>query len=264
MTWKDTLIKILEGNNLWINTVFLLLAILGILATIITFFKNKKTKSCVFNKATFNLIDDNISSINKLNVKFDNNEIKNLSISYVAIWNNGNDIINKNDFATLEPLKLVVSNNNIIYDCKIYFINNKVNNFSTDFINNEIKINFDYFANNEGIIVQVYHSGRKNKDIKINGIIKGVGTIKQGGFEKDKFKNKGFDIMFGWLFNIFGRIIPNKKLKTSILTIILILPYLITFPITFILLITDSFGNYFNKVPKEYKFENINTAANNS
>jgi hypothetical protein len=256
----DYIQDFLSGNNFWLNLLFLLLAVTGILATIIS----NKRKKCVYNIATFNLIGNNLKSINDLEIKYKHQLIKNLSVSYVSIWNSGNDVINKDDFANLKPLTISTTDENKIYYYNIGYIKNPINNFLFTHDETKILIDFDYFVKGEGFVIQIYHSGLSNANLIVNGIVKGGDVIKQGGYEKGKTTINLFLSIVNYLERFVKYISPNIKLLREILTFIFVIPILIiVIPTMAVALPLEAIISYFNQIPKEYSFENIYKTINN-
>ncbi len=121
----DNLKLLLEGNNFWINVIFLVLAIVGIVSTFITFIIGRRTRIVQYNSKTIKLLSERLKGIQEISIKFEDEEIPTFSTSVVSIWNSGNEIVNHSDFATKEPLRIQSNNPNF----KIYMfeIENVVN-----------------------------------------------------------------------------------------------------------------------------------------
>lgn len=247
---KERLTEILQ-NNIWLNLIFLILAILGILLTIYTYMKSKKRKSGVYNFRSFPVLSGDISSISKLHISYDGSTINNLTTSYFAIWNKGNSIIEKTDIAPIEPLKLSINQNCKIFEIQLITTTNPANNFSFSLLNqNEILVGFDYFAKNEGAVIKIQHSGKDNSDFKVLGTIKGVGKFKKGVLSEDFYLVSYLDYTIGWLKNYFHK--NNKPFWVLIVLIILTIPQI---PIILILIAVDTIKKVTNVMPKTFNFE---------
>lgn len=63
---------------------------------------------------------------------------------------------------------------------------NKANSFTVEISNDgkAVAINFDYFDCNEGVILQVFHTGNSSNNISLIGRIKSVNRIKRKGEQK--------------------------------------------------------------------------------
>lgn len=171
----DQLLQFLQ-NNPWLNLVFLLLAIMGIMTTTALYLAGRKERLPVFNKKSFNLIKENISGIEGLSITFLGEQISNLTATNVAIWNRGKQTIDKKDVAPADPLRIEVDEDRLILLAQIIFANNEANNFAIDFEKGRVvNINFDYFYKNEGVVIRLLHTGQSGAEIKIKGTIMGAG-----------------------------------------------------------------------------------------
>ena len=85
------------------------------------------------------------------------------------MFTSANEIINENN----ENLQRVYTNNEIIYQ------KNPSNDFNISISNDNkyVDITFDYFDFEEGIVLQVFHTGNKSDDITLVGQIKSVKNI---------------------------------------------------------------------------------------
>src|SRR5258708_1464899 len=69
----------------------------------------------------------------------------------------------------------------------------------------KILIDFDYFDKDEGIIVQIFHTGKLSRDLEIQGIIKGAGTVRRLGMPFMFNIHRPIDVM-----NKYAEKIPQK------------------------------------------------------
>ena len=192
---------------------------------------------------TFNLVkNETLNKIDSIKVIYLNNEIKNVSVTKVTIWNNGNEVINKLDVAAKNPIRFEIDEEYDIMYYKTIFIKNEANNFSLTKSESgkSITLDFDYFYEFEGISFEVYHTGISGKNIRLVGTLKDCKLI-----AADK------DIVFDYVFgnNLFRlREKMDKKTYNNMLKVLL--PLLVPIIITLLPL-----NYYFSKnksIPKEY------------
>lgn len=175
------------NTNPLANVVFLILAILGLLLSYYLYRKSQRIKIPSYLSKSINLIEDSHNKIDRLKILFDNNEISNLTLTKVSIWNHGNEIIDSSDIAAMDPLR-IESKKEKILDAEIFFESNPVNNFSIEVSSeNVIIIHFDYFGNMEGVKINIYHTGKSSDDITVSGTVKGVKSIRNLNNEKEKY-----------------------------------------------------------------------------
>jgi hypothetical protein len=176
----ETLLKFINENP-WLNVVFILLTLVSIILTIIFYTKSRKFKKPFYTIRNFNLIREKVQKIDSVTILYQNKKIENLSVAKIAIWNAGRDTINKSDIADNDKLRLEIKDNHAILDAKILFEKNPANGFRLVKTNspNIIEIDFDYFDNNEGIVIHFYHTANDNSQIEIKGSIKATKSIKR-------------------------------------------------------------------------------------
>ena len=168
------------------NCVCLGLAVISIILCIYFYIKAKKVKQPTYAVRTIRLIEPKIKNIGNINISYLENKIENLSVSKIALWNSGRDTIDYTDVAKNDNLKIIIDSQYRILDCSILFQKNKANSFTVEISNDgkAVAINFDYFDCNEGVILQVFHTGNSSNNISLIGRIKSVNRIKRKGEQK--------------------------------------------------------------------------------
>ena len=210
------------------NVAFFVLAVIGIAVSIFLYFKSNKTRKPVYLIKNLLLFKDKIDTIDSLNIQFAGREISSFSVAHVAIWNAGRDTININDIAQSDPLRVVGEEGVEILGAKIIFHANPANDFKVRLYKTKksrISITFDYFDIHEGIILQVFHTGKTNECIKVEGSIKKAGVIKCAN---DSLLNKfGESVHEVTGLHLIEKI-PNKYKKIVLSLTAILLP---TFPL---------------------------------
>jgi hypothetical protein len=166
----------LKGNIVF-NSITLSIAVLGIILTFIFYLKSVKKKNPVYILRTFSLITENVKKVPLISIKHCDKNISNLSITRIAFWNSGKETIDKNDIARKSPIKFAIDEKHEILDAEILYCKNPSNDFKINANKKEVIIKFDYFDNEEGIILQIYHTGNSNKNFSVSGSIKSVNEI---------------------------------------------------------------------------------------
>ena len=220
----------LFNNNPLLNAFSLFLAILGIIFTTYFYFKSKKIRMPIYILRTVNLVRENVQKIDTVNILYAGNKVDNLSITKIAFWNDGKETINNSDVAQNNPIRLIIDKDCIFLDAEIIYQKNPSNDFNISISNDNkyVDITFDYFDFEEGIVLQVFHTGNKSDDITLVGQIKSVKNIQR----KDSFSSfiptyiidiltkttlskKIVKVASGWaifitglLFTVFALVIP--------------------------------------------------------
>lgn len=238
------------NENQWLNLIFLILAILSIIVSFYLYFKSKKQKIPTYLIKTFNLLKDRINKIEEVKIKYADKEINTLSITKVAFWNRGNDVINKSDVAPKEPIRIQVDDEFEILNSSIIYKTNDVNNFSL--INSPDKksviIDFDFLFYGEGITIEIYHTGISNKNIKFIGRLKDVSECSPAEFEKN--------VMFGYVLDkTVGKLRNKMSYKNWKIFTFSSLPFLMPILVPIMLIETITGFTKSVKIPKQFSLE---------
>jgi hypothetical protein len=209
-------------GNPTLNIISLLLGISGLILSFYFYSKSKKSRKPVFIIRTINLIKESLNKIETVNILYGTNKIDNLSISKIAFWNDGRETINSTDIASLAPICVVISSEYEILDAEIIFQKNVANNFQISISDDRksVNVNFEYFDFEEGIVLQIAHTGNSSNEIDITGTVKSVKKIKRKElitsiipFRRSKILTKKGNRkikkriaikMMGWMMIIFG------------------------------------------------------------
>lgn len=205
-------------GNIYFNVFNLLIAIISIVSSVFFYIKSKKNKKPTYILRTVNLIREKIQKIDRVNVLFDGNTVKNLSITKIAFWNDGKDTIDKADVSKKNPIRLTIKDDYIFLETEIIYQKNLSNDFKVSISDDHkyIDIDFDYFDFEEGIVLQVFHTGNKSTDISIIGQIKSVKRIQR--------KDNTHSFLPSFIVVFFRKIsISSRKIKNIVDWTILII-----------------------------------------
>jgi hypothetical protein len=171
-------ITFFKGNPIF-NIISFSLAIIGIILSFYFYHKGKRSRIPTYMLRTINLVKEGINKIERVEILFSGKKINNLSITKIALWNDGKETINQSDVAANDPLKIIIDNDFEILDAEIIFKKNTANDFKIDISENKksVNIEFDYFDYEEGIVMQLSHTGPSSSNLKIVGTVKTVKKI---------------------------------------------------------------------------------------
>ncbi|MCU0439841.1 MAG: hypothetical protein MUC49_18310 [Raineya sp.] len=249
-------IKFFEGNA-WMNILFFVLAIVSIILAIIFYYKSLKDKKPVYTKRTFHVIDNNISTLKKIQIYYNEQLIKDLSITKVAFWNSGKEPIRKSDIATTDPIVISTNEEIVIYDFELVFYQNVNDVIIKQLDKNKISIEFDFLNHNDGFILNVYHNGISSNEIKIEGTIIG-GKKVQNGITKYSLTNKINDAISLPIDTLKNHKNQFVKIIGKTIEILVIIPVLMIFiPLLIVESIIDFVHNNITNVPKEFNFNDM-------
>src|SRR5688572_6382101 len=109
----------LFDNTPWLNFIFLLLSVISIILAFYFYKKAQREKRPVFARRTTRLVQPYLSSLKSLNIQYQGQDVKTLSLTKFSFWNAGKDPIRKEDIAPGDPLFIQASTNIIFYDVEI-------------------------------------------------------------------------------------------------------------------------------------------------
>ena len=167
--------------NPWLNLVFLVLAILSVIATVASHVLSRRRKRPCYNQESYRLVGEKATKVPRIRILYDDERIENLTLTKVAIWNDGNDAVEPTDFAPSDRLRLEIAPPAKILAVEIAYNSTAANNFRIVRAGDEetiSQIEFDYFHRNEGIVVDLFHTGT-DVSVGVRGTVKGMGNLRR-------------------------------------------------------------------------------------
>jgi hypothetical protein len=162
-----------------LTIVSLFVSIICLLLAIIFYYFPSDRKSIQYSIQNYPLLKDYIQNIDGLQILLYGNDIKNLTVSNIAIWNDGRSIIERGDVPQKNPLMVkLLSHDEEIITVKILHQTNIGNDVSVELKDNNCAIiDFEYIDRNDGFILQVIHTGNSISTNNIFGEVKSLGQI---------------------------------------------------------------------------------------
>ncbi len=176
-----------------------------------------------------------------LEVRFEGQQIPQLTNSTYAIWNAGTTTLHGRDIVETEPLRLELQGEGRILRAEVDASTRAVNSGSVSFDEKSVRLGFDYLDASDGFRVIVLHSGHPNS-LSSLGTIRGV---PQGLLRHDPGKKfwiglriyaiamaAGFVLLFGWMLFVFLANVSTMPWQKSwpglifIISIFGVIPYL--------------------------------------
>lgn len=145
-------------NNPYAWAFLSLCTIISLAFAIYTWVAGKKTKEISISYLDNKMIGSVKLREPRLKITFAEKEIRNLTSSYIYIWNSGNDTIYADDIVATKLLEFESRYCDIL-DAKIIRQSNDENSFSIyKFTQEEVCISFEYMESGEGITLQVLYT----------------------------------------------------------------------------------------------------------
>lgn len=214
------------ADNPWLVIVSFIITVLAFIFGFISYFKSKKVKKPRLESRSLNLLEESAEKIEGLKITYLNENIPNLTITKLAIWNDGNDTIDKNDIASADPLLITAKDTVHILEYKIIYQKNECSLFDIEEIESgkQLKVTFDFLDFHDGAVIQLLHTGNSSSDIEFKGTIKGVGKISTNHSKNKvnsrikkiilKLGEKTFFRVNGIIFIIFGLLLSITEFVT--------------------------------------------------
>ncbi len=225
------------------------IGITGLISSIFFYLKSKKEKKPVYDIRTTQLLRKNITSIEKLDISYEGQELEDFSVTYISFWNAGRETIEGSDIVERDPIKINLEGYKI-YDYQIIIEEEKNNiHFEKEGVN-VIKLKFDYLDKNQGFLLKVYHNGSLS-DFKLTGSIKGSRPIQKGYkmelVTKTIFENK--------LFKGFDQLGKKSPKFISFFLFILFIPVVMILFVFVgpIAVLEGWYDKYYNNPPKDFR-----------
>lgn len=176
-----------------------------ILASLVAYFLYRRTRTRRLPRYVIRsntLVTDSASKITsqRLQFLFNGNPIDNLTISYLAFWNAGNKTIRNEDVSSQDPFSIYVNEYRKILDVRILY-DDKLNVFKPKFSSDKsIRLDFEYIKKDEGIVLEVHHTGKSSEDIKLRGTLKENDKLRKMVFPLARTSKKSRFVY--WTFGI--------------------------------------------------------------
>lgn len=156
-----------------------ILGILGIVTGYLFYKLSIRAKEPCWVVKSNNLIENNVSQLSGLDILFKGEKVNSITVSKFIFWNKGAEAINREDIVKADPLRLEGKGNAVILDAIILETTNKSNQFnlSVDRTNNIVLMDFEYLNKQNGVLLQVVHTGTDRFAISVEGSLKGVDQI---------------------------------------------------------------------------------------
>jgi hypothetical protein len=178
---ETTLNKVLRYTWAFIKHPLTILAI-GILVALSIYLLSRKEKEPVFTISPPDLVAQTVPGEEKLKIIWENKEIQNAASVKITIWNDGSQFIDKNDFASTDPMRIVPSEKVSILAVQMLKTSRPNLRFDTTIETSPdgigsvlIKIKGDEALEKfDGALFHILFSGSQNINWKVIGRIKGA------------------------------------------------------------------------------------------
>lgn len=205
-------------NSPWVK---LALALLAIMSTILAFFyyrKSRKEKLPRYDMRSNALVRELKSSFPSLQVLYGGQQVQNLTVTRVILWNAGRETIRDDDVPKNAPIMILPITGSSILDAKITQNNNEPSNFKLAPDASGYRFTFEYMDKNHGIVAQVIHTGKDGNDLRIDGTIKEAGKfVLKKLIIYDPYQRKMRKLFGTLMFAIFALAVGTSLLRHTVI-----------------------------------------------
>ena len=198
-----------------------IIGIIGIVTSIITYLRSKRTQKPMFKKLSAIITEEMISKNSNVHIQNGDVKLDRLTITKVAFWNKG-ITLKKEEVSARSPFRIELEDENaIILEAYISYAEEE-NDVSCKIMDNkkQIVIDFDYLAQNQGFVVKVLHTGDGSKVLNVAGSMKNTGRLRRAEPIRHKIHSilfrlvplRRIDQYFGYYFMFLGVILLCSSL----------------------------------------------------
>jgi|SRR5579883_29419 len=163
----------------------ILLTLIGIFLTILYYRWSKREKRPRYLRRSVVIVRNAKKTIPALTVHHRGHsaDIDNLSATVFWFWNEGAETIHGNDIAQADQLRIIASKDVKILGASVLGTNNFASTPNIDYqkTENQVLLTFDYLDRNQGVAIEVLHTGTSGQAVAMRGTIKGGGPVVEQG-----------------------------------------------------------------------------------
>jgi hypothetical protein len=159
--------------------------VIGIGLAVMFYLWQKREKRPVYAKRNVPIVKKAKETFPALEIHYrghggDHDKLDNLSVTMIAIWNEGRETVQGSDIAAAAPLTVKGEGEVKILGASVVQMNNTASLATCSYNkkNNAATLTFDYLDYRQGLVVEVLHTGTTADGVKVEGTFKGCGEIK--------------------------------------------------------------------------------------
>ena len=165
---------------------------LGLLSTILVYRWQRKEKRPYYSRRTTVIISNAKEAFPAVGIHYKGHvdDLDNLSVTLIVVWNAGRATIDKSDVVLLKPLSIRTLHSVKLLGTSIIQANNSSCGATCSFkkASNSAALTFDFLDYCNGFVVELLHTGTSHKDIQIEGAFKECGDMRE--YDRRSFASK--------------------------------------------------------------------------
>lgn len=187
--------EFLAKNSYYIAIASVVSLVIGAVGLLVAF-RSWKRKKLTYDSTSRRIISElkHAELAKRVIHPYYQDKIDNLTLSKIAIWNDGNDTIRSSDVVQSAPITIRSQDGIKVIDCSVIQTNEETCRPTCASIEIDDKcchiLTFDYLDRNHGFVVQVIHTGANTDDLQLDGKIMSQGNIIHASPNRMPFSNK--------------------------------------------------------------------------
>ncbi len=192
MESANQIISVLLGSS-YIGLAGLLVGLI----CLVLYLKDRRIKKPCYSNRSFNITHGLASRFKGLEIRFLDQPVSELTVTTIAFWNAGGQTIDRNDVA--DPIRFKLKEGCRILQYELLRMTDPTNRavLHPQEDGSEIRLEFEYFDKNEGVVINITHTGLTSEDIQVFGKIKGVRLIHR----KVARESEGWRVGLFWILS---------------------------------------------------------------
>ena len=172
-------------NHPDISTIIYFITVIGFIITLVAFriqLKERKRMQLSYSVNSNILINDEISSIDGVDVLYQNKQVNTIVVSNIRIWNSGNNYIDQDSLYEDNNLTIEIPENESIMSAVILDKSDDSCDFNIEISpdsTNRVNVSFYCIEPTQYVLINVYHTNTEENPISLKGRIKGGKIIKR-------------------------------------------------------------------------------------
>lgn len=172
-------------ENPWIGFAGTLFGVLGIIASIVFYFRTRKYQQPAYYQSSIRWYDGANVPHKDVQLTFRGRTIPRFTITHLLFWNAGNQFIRESDFAPASQLSLEIPEGVEVFDIRLTAV---TANAIRVYLETEeaieagerrsIPVHFDYLDGDDGFSVQLIHDAKSSAGFRFSGKLPGVSEFK--------------------------------------------------------------------------------------
>ncbi len=150
------------------------LGLIGVGLAVYFYVKAKQVSRIALQSEDIAIVGSSTSAFDdQLEIRFGGEIVQRVTKTRVIVWNSGNTTIEGDKIANSDPLRASVAENNRILRVELIKQSRPVNNVRFTTKDNDALVDFDFFDQNDGFVVEIIHSGTR-RELKWLGTVRGI------------------------------------------------------------------------------------------